>query len=294
MKSQLKTIVIMLLVGFVVGPSAAYAINEGFETGNTTGWTLTVPSGGSAAVVITHVGETLVYSPVSGTYFLELKTNGPGSYTTATQSFVLNAGDTVSGSAAFDAHDYLPYNDNAQVRVFDSANSLVATPFTSDVATVGDYGDGPWTPWSFTALLNDTYTVEYRVTNVLDSILDSHALFDANELDLDIKPGSFPNSINPKSKGRIPVGVLTTANFDATDIDPTTIYFGLTGTEAAVVHYGYEDLDGDGDTDLITHFKTQETGIACTSGHAFLTAKTISGDVVSGSDSFSSVGGSCH
>jgi hypothetical protein len=37
---------------------------------------------------------------------------------------------------------------------------------------------------------------------------------------IDIKPGSFPNSINPQSKGVIPVAILTTDTFDATTVDP--------------------------------------------------------------------------
>ena len=76
-----------------------------------------------------------------------------------------------------------------------------------------------------------------------------------------IKPGSFPNSINPSSQGEIPVAILTTGTFDATTVDPTTVRFGRTGTEAAPVHAALEDVDGDGDIDLILQFNTQDTGI---------------------------------
>jgi hypothetical protein len=80
---------------------------------------------------------------------------------------------------------------------------------------------------------------------------------------IDIKPGSFPNSINPKSKGKIPVAILTTDAFDATTVDPTTVLFGATGTEAAPVQSALEDVDGDSDTDMTLHFNVQNTGIAC-------------------------------
>ena len=43
------------------------------------------------------------------------------------------------------------------------------------------------------------------------------------EVEIDIKPGSDPNSINLKSKGVVPVAVLTTDDFDASDVDPDTV-----------------------------------------------------------------------
>ena len=107
---------------------------------------------------------------------------------------------------------------------------------------------------------------------------------------IDIKPGSLPNSINPKSKGVIPVAILTTGTFDATTVDSTTVRFGATGTEAAPVHSALEDVDGDGDTDLILHFNTQDAGIQCGDTSASLTGETFSGQAIQGADSVNTVG----
>jgi hypothetical protein len=107
---------------------------------------------------------------------------------------------------------------------------------------------------------------------------------------IDVKPGGVPNSVNPLSSGRIPVAVLTTDTFDASTVDPTTVRFGITGTEAAPVHSALEDVDGDGHTDLILHFNTQATGIQCGDVSASLTGKTFSGQEIVGSDSISTVG----
>lgn len=107
---------------------------------------------------------------------------------------------------------------------------------------------------------------------------------------IDIKPGSFPNSINPKSKGKIPVAILTTDSFDATTVDPTTVLFGRTGTEAAPAHFALEDVDGDGNTDMILHFKTQEAGIGCGDDSASLTGEIFGGQTLGGSDSIRTVG----
>jgi hypothetical protein len=107
---------------------------------------------------------------------------------------------------------------------------------------------------------------------------------------IDIKPGSNPNSINPKSQGVIPVAILTTGAFDASTVDPSTVLFGATGTEAAPVQSALEDVDGDGDADMILHFNTQDTGIVCGHTSAALTGETFSGQLIEGSDSIETVG----
>jgi len=112
----------------------------------------------------------------------------------------------------------------------------------------------------------------------------------AVEVPLDIKPGGFPNPINPRSKGVIPVAILTTETFNATTVNPITVRFGATGTEAAPVHSALEDVDGDGNIDMILHFKTQATGIQCGKTFASLTGQTFDGREVKGSDSIVTVG----
>ena len=78
------------------------------------------------------------------------------------------------------------------------------------------------------------------------------------DVPIDIKPGSYPNSINPKSKGIIPVAILNENYFFPEWVIPESVRFGP--SEAAPVHWAYEDVDGDEDIDLILHFKTQEAG----------------------------------
>jgi hypothetical protein len=109
-------------------------------------------------------------------------------------------------------------------------------------------------------------------------------------INIDIKPGGFPNSINPRSKGLIPVAILSTSAFDATTVDPTTVRFGAAGTEAPAVKSAEEDVDGDGDTDLILHFNTQQSGIQCGHTSASLTGATFSGQKIEGSDSIKTAG----
>ncbi len=110
------------------------------------------------------------------------------------------------------------------------------------------------------------------------------------EVEVEIKPGSDPNSINPRNRGVVPVAVLTTATFDARMIDPSTVRFGATGVEAGPAHFAVEDVDGDGDDDMIFHFDTPQTGIACGDTSATLTGKLLSGRSIQGSDSITTTG----
>ena len=98
---------------------------------------------------------------------------------------------------------------------------------------------------------------------------------------IDIKPGSDPNSINLKSKGVVPVAVLSTDAFDANSVDPSTVKFA----GASPLRWTLEDVDGDGDTDLLFHFKTQELdNLNEDSTEAFLTGYTYEGEFIWGTD----------
>lgn len=158
-------------------------INSGFETGDFSGWTSYVPSGAGAWVVPSHTGDQgTSYLPPEDSYFALLKTDGPGSYTTLSQTFSILSGYGIDGYAAFDARDYKPYNDNAWVKIYDaSGTSLLATPWYADVNGLGNYADGPWTFWQWLAPADGTYMVKYGVANVGDSGYDSYALFDAKD-----------------------------------------------------------------------------------------------------------------
>ena len=123
--------------------------------------------------------------------------------------------------------------------------------------------------------------VDWDYINVVPTVIS---------VSLDIKPGSFPNSINPRSNGVIPVAILTTSTFDATSVAPSTLRFGASGTEAAAVHAALEDADGDSDLDMILHFRTQDTGILCGATSASLAGQTLDGQPIEGSDSIKTAG----
>jgi hypothetical protein len=91
---------------------------------------------------------------------------------------------------------------------------------------------------------------------------------------VDIKPGSWPNPINKGSKGVFAVAVCGTEDLDVMTLDPETVMIYIEGVEEGVppLRWAYEDvatpytgdpgggheLGGDGYTDLVLHFDTQE------------------------------------
>lgn len=99
---------------------------------------------------------------------------------------------------------------------------------------------------------------------------------------IDIKPGSDVNSINLKSKGLVPVAILTTESFDALSVDIDSVVFAGAYSVAAQI----EDVNGDGMNDLLFHFRTQDlSDLSAGSTKAVLTGTTLEGTPISGEDS---------
>lgn len=109
---------------------------------------------------------------------------------------------------------------------------------------------------------------------------------------MDIKPGDVPNTLNPRSRGVIPVAILTTEQFDANSIDVPSLRFGATGEEAAAVRSQLDDVDNDGDTDLLVFFRSHDTGIDCETLFTYISGATLMGQDIAGTDSVNIVG--CH
>lgn len=107
---------------------------------------------------------------------------------------------------------------------------------------------------------------------------------------IDIKPGSDPNPIQCNSgRGVIPVAILSNDSFDAMDVDHTTVRFEGAGEthvdrKSGMARRHEEDVDRDGDIDLLFHFRLQDTNLTCQSKEGTLTGETFNGLEVVGTD----------
>ena len=118
------------------------------------------------------------------------------------------------------------------------------------------------------------------------------------EIPIDIKLGSDENPINPDSKGKITVAVLSTESFDATDVDRATLTFGRTGDEPSLARRGsrdtpqcsIEDANGDGSPDLICHFEMTACGFVVGDSLGILHGATEEGELFEGWDVVTPVG----
>ncbi len=197
----LSTAIMALAVANTI---TAAPVNSSFETGDFTGWTVSIPNGtsqyppttrpaGSADVVSSWSGTGLTspISPVAGSYFAAVGTSGNAYFTDYTQtydisvsqSFSLNAGDTLLGYASFYNGDYEP-QDTAWVNVLDSVGVQLSTLWQAASGGLGgspstDYRSAtPWTVWQWTAPETGTYTLNMGVTTFGDDTHASYGFFD--------------------------------------------------------------------------------------------------------------------
>lgn len=79
-------------------------------------------------------------------------------------------------------------------------------------------------------------------------------------VDIQIKPGNTSPCVNESSRGRTPVAIFASPEFDPLMVDPATIRAG--GLTAPVRWGRGEDVNRDGLLDLVVHFRTQELNVA--------------------------------
>ena len=146
-----------LVLGAVPASAAITLANPGFETGTTEGWT------GNGSATTSYAD----YTARSGTYFGLVRSPGcPGEH--LEQAFEAAAGDVLSGWAFFRTGDYLPFDDEGDVRIVITQDDSSVVLFSSSVSEVGGSGSTPWKSFSFMVPSSGTYVLRVRVDNAVD------------------------------------------------------------------------------------------------------------------------------
>jgi hypothetical protein len=112
----------------------------------------------------------------------------------------------------------------------------------------------------------------------------------AEKVKIDIKPRDPSNRLAVTQPGTLKVAVLTRPGLVARRVARRSVRFGLTGAETRATGSRLCDLDRDGDRDLVLRFRKSDTGLRCGAASAALTARTIGGRRLGGSQAIRTVG----
>ncbi len=121
-------------------------------------------------------------------------------------------------------------------------NSVKYDPLTSTITS------NPSNPNTITVIIDDKQ----------ETIPPGGSSLVAITVTMDIIPDSSKNQINIKSKGVVPVAILSSVSFDATKIQLDTIEFGPGKAKESHSKLHIEDVNGDGLLDVMLHFDTQK------------------------------------
>jgi len=112
-------------------------------------------------------------------------------------------------------------------------------------------------------------------------------------VEIDIKPGSYPNAINIKNNGVVPVALFGSAVFDVHQVDLATVRLSRMDDHeggAPVLLSAFKDVNGDGFIDLILQFETQAIGLQPGDTMACLHGMLMNGEHFCGHDSVKVIG----
>ena len=209
-------------------------------------------------------------------------------YSQDSYEFVLKWGGQGTGDSQFSGPMGIAVNSEGNVYVADYYNHRIQK-FDSDgnfITKWGSYGTADshfQSPLGIAVDSEGNVYVADRNNNRIQKFAPPYI-----EVTIDIKPGSYPNSINLGSHGNVPVAILGSADFDATSIDPLSVALAGAGVKMkgkGTPMYSFDDVNGDGIMDMIVHVETEALELTTYDEDAVLEGMTYDGKRIKGVDS---------
>jgi hypothetical protein len=214
-------------------------------------------------------GTSGTTGPVSAANSLVGSTAGDqvGYYSDYTPMYALSNGDYAVASAYWDNGAIA----DAGAVTWGNGTTGTAGPITADNSVLGTAAGGGssmmW--WGGYDSVNHQLVVGRPAENIVTLFrLTGPSVV---EVEIDIRPGSDQNPINLDSGGIVPVAILTTGEFDAGTVRPGSVRFA----GAQPRRWTMDDVDRDGDLDLLLNFRIRELDLDETSTEATLTGETF-------------------
>jgi hypothetical protein len=170
-----------------------------------------------------------------------------------------------------------------EVRIFDINDNEIGFFSISPSSESGNSGE--W--WGVVANEGIIARMTFEVVSTGDFFAIDNFIFSAATLVLiDIKPGSHPNCFNNDGHGVIPA-ILTTEFFDAATVDPFSVTLDGAGAQVKGKSGNagsLEDVDNDGDLDLVVQIEDVDGSYQAGDTVATLTGETFNGIPIWGQD----------
>ena len=208
---------------------------------------------------------------------------------------ILEGGDSVATAAALQPDGRIVVA--VHYLTLDSGADFALARYNGDGSLDPSFGENGWISTDLggeddlasAVLLQPDGKILLAGTSQLDFALARYlAQGQGIDIGIDIKPASPTNHVNPNSRGRIKVAILSTPELDAlTMIDRDTVRFGRTGTEESLLRCKKRgrDVNKDGLRDLVCVFSIPLTGFQKGDQVGILSAQTADGIALTGSDS---------
>ena len=123
--------------------------------------------------------------------------------------------------------------------------------------------------------------------NTLAAFREAIAL-GAHQIELDVRPRSPANVVNPKARGALRVALLGSESFDPADVDVASVALGPAGARV-LRDDGLRDSDGDGLDDRLLRFEISETGLLGGETQLCVEGRTTTGAAFTGCDAIRTV-----